>query len=102
MNDTSQPRIARSAAAQTSTDWEREIAALIVEALGLDVLPEDFGPEDRLYEGSLGLDSIDMLEIATVVSQRYGVEIRSGDAKNEKIFASLRALADYVARNRVT
>jgi len=84
------------------SDWERELARLIVEALGLDIEPDAFMLDDPLYEGSLGLDSIDMLEIATVVSQRYGVEIRSGDAKNEKIFASLRALAEYVARNRVT
>lgn len=75
---------------------------MIVEALGLDIEPGALVLDEPLYEGSLGLDSIDMLEIATVVSQRYGVEIRSGDAKNEKIFASLRALAEYVARNRVT
>ena len=82
------------------SDWEREIAAMIIETLGLDVGIDAFAPDEPLYAGSLGLDSIDMLEIATVVSQRYGVEIRSGDARNEKIFASLRALADYVARNR--
>jgi acyl carrier protein len=84
------------------TDWEREIAGLIIESLSLDVDHAAFVPSAPLYEGSLGLDSIDMLEIATVLSQRYGVEIRSGDAKNEEIFASLRALADYVARNRAT
>jgi acyl carrier protein len=84
------------------TDWEREIAVLIIQSLNLDVEPSAFVPSEPLYEGSLGLDSIDMLEIATVLSQHYGVEIRSGDAKNEQIFASLRALADYVARNRTT
>jgi acyl carrier protein len=82
------------------TEWERELATVIVEALGLDVVPDTFEPEALLYDGDLGLDSIDMLEIATVVAQRYGVEIRSGDATNEKIFASLRALADHVAANR--
>jgi acyl carrier protein len=82
------------------SNWEREIAAMIIETLGLEIDVDAFVPDAPLYGGSLGLDSIDMLEIATVVSQRYAVEIRSGDAKNEKIFASLRALADYVARNR--
>jgi acyl carrier protein len=81
-------------------EWEREIAVLIVDALGLGVEPDSISLDEQLYEGSLGLDSIDMLEIATVVSQRYGVEIRSGDAKNEEIFTSLRALAAYVARKR--
>jgi acyl carrier protein len=86
----------------TMSEWEREIALMIVEALALDVEPGALSLTEPLYQGSLGLDSIDMLEIATVVSQRYGVEIRSGDAKNENIFASLRALADHVARNRST
>ena len=98
----SQSRDVKASQQRSLSDWERELAALIVEALVLDMQPEAFELDEPLYEGNLGLDSIDMLEIATVVSQRYGVEIRSGDAKNEKIFASLRALADYVARNRVT
>ena len=84
----------------TMSDWEREIAAMIVETLGLDIGADAFVPDAPLYGGGLGLDSIDMLEIATVVAQRYAVEIRSDDAKNEQIFASLRALADYVARHR--
>jgi acyl carrier protein len=91
-----------SSAQGTMTDWEREIAVLIIESLNLDVDHAAFVPSAPLYEGALGLDSIDMLEIATVLSQHYGVEIRSGDAKNEEIFSSLRALADYVARNRTT
>lgn len=94
--------VAASTPQPTLSGWEKELAVMIVEALGLDIEPEAFVLDEPLYEGRLGLDSIDMLEIATVVSQRYGVEIRSGDAKNEKIFASLRALAEYVARNRVT
>ena len=102
LSDMSDPKIATVPPHPTMSEWEREIAALIVEALSLDVGPDAFMPDEPLYEGSLGLDSIDMLEIATVVSQRYGVEIRSGDAKNEKIFASLRTLADHVARNRST
>ena len=84
----------------TMSDWEREIAAMIVETLGLDIAVDAIVPDAQLYGGGLGLDSIDMLEIATVVAQRYAVEIRSDDAKNEQIFASLRALADYVARHR--
>jgi len=86
--------------ARTMSEWEVEIAAMIIEALGLEVEVDAIVPDAPLYGGSLGLDSIDMLEIATVISQRYGVEIRSGDARNENIFASLRALAAHVARSR--
>jgi len=97
--DVFDPTMSKAMPDTTMSDWEREIAAMIIETLGLDVDVDAFVPEAPLYGGSLGLDSIDMLEIATVVSQRYAVEIRSSDARNEKIFASLRALADYVARN---
>jgi len=82
------------------SDFEREIALLIIETLGLETQADAIAPDAPLYGDTLGLDSIDMLEIATLVSQRYGVEIRSGDAGNEKIFGSLRALAAHVARNR--
>jgi acyl carrier protein len=46
------------------------------------------------------LDSIDLLEIALVVSQRYGVQLRSDDVQNKHIFSSLGALANYVAQAR--
>jgi len=81
-------------------ELEREIAALIIEALTLDVGAEAFEPEAPLYGGRFGLDSIDMLEIALVISQRYGFQIRSDDVENEHVFASLRSLAAHVAEHR--
>jgi acyl carrier protein len=53
-----------------------------------------------LYGDGLGLDSIDMLEVSLVVSKRYGVQLRSEDEDNQKIFASLANLADHIAANR--
>ena len=82
------------------TEPEREIAASIVEALSLELPVDEFDPEAPLYGDHFGLDSIDMLEIAVVVSARYGVELRSDDVANRNVFASLRALADHVARHR--
>lgn len=87
-------------ASAVASEWELEIAQLIVETVGLDVDARSIEPDAPLYGDVLGLDSIDMLEIAMIVAQRYGVEIKSGDAQNESIFASLRALARHVARNR--
>jgi acyl carrier protein len=101
-DDMFEPTISTAARGAPMTEWEREVAAMVIDTLGLDVGIDALAPDEPLYGGSLGLDSIDMLEIATVVSQRFGVEIRSGDARNEKIFASLRALADHVARHRAT
>jgi acyl carrier protein len=45
------------------------------------------------------LDSIDALEIALEVSRRYGLQLRSDDADNRRIFASLRSLAAYIQQH---
>lgn len=77
-----------------------EVAALIVEALNLEMAPGDIAPDDPLYGEGLGLDSIDMLEIALVVSKRYGFQLKSDNENNQQIFASLRALSTHIASQR--
>jgi acyl carrier protein len=80
---------------------ESEMAALIVSALNLeDVDPAGIDPEAPLFGAGLGLDSIDALELALEVSKRYGVQLRSDDEDNRKIFASLRSLTAHVQANR--
>jgi acyl carrier protein len=79
---------------------EAELARLIVKTLNLDVPPERIDPEAPLYGEGLGLDSIDMLEIALAVSQHYGVKLRADDKNNAQIFKSLRTLNAYIEQNR--
>lgn len=79
---------------------ERELAELLVKALNLEVAAGAIDPAAPLYGDGLGLDSIDILEIALEVSQRYGFELRSDDENNVRIFASLRSLAAHVAAHR--
>jgi len=90
----------QSAQAAATADLEREIAGLITEALNLDVPAAGIDPEAPLYRDGLGLDSIDILEIALVVSKHYGVEIRAESEENHQIFRSLRSLAEFVAAQR--
>jgi acyl carrier protein len=77
-----------------------EVAALIVAALNLDVAPAELDPDMPLYGDGLGLDSIDILEIALVISKQYGVQLRAESEENERIFGSLRQLVDYIAAHR--
>ena len=84
------------------TDLQREVAGLLVEGLNLEVAPESIDPAAPLYGDGLGLDSIDILEIALVVSQRYGFQLRSDDADNIRIFASLASLVEHIAAHRTT
>jgi len=79
---------------------QREVADLIVHALNLDVAPADINPDDALYGDGLGLDSIDVLEIALVVSKRYGLQLRADNDDNHRIFSSLRSLTDYIALHK--
>ena len=78
----------------------REIGVLIVTALNLDIDPTSIDPDAPLYAEGLGLDSIDILEIALEVSKRYGFQIRADDDDNVRIFKSLRSLTNHVAANR--
>ncbi len=83
-----------------SESMEHEIASLIVETLNLRDDPVDIDPEAPLFNSGLSLDSIDALELAMVISQKYGVQLRSDDSDNTRTFASLRALTAYIENNR--
>jgi acyl carrier protein len=81
---------------------EEELAALIVGELNLeDVQLDTLSADTPLYGDGLGLDSIDILEIALLISKKYGFELRSDNPDNQKIFATLGALAAYVEAHRV-
>ena len=82
------------------TDLQREVATLLVEALNLEIAADAIDPQAPLYGEGLGLDSIDILEVALVVSQRYGFQLRSDDEDNVRVFRSLASLADHIAANR--
>jgi acyl carrier protein len=87
----------------TDTDTlARELAELIVQALNLELSATAINADAPLYGEGLGLDSIDILEIALVVSKRYGVQLRADSAENEQIFRSLRRLAEYITAHRTT
>jgi acyl carrier protein len=81
-------------------DLRREIATLLVQALNLEMAPEDIDPDVPLYAEGLGLDSIDILEVALIVSKQYGIQLRADSQENQQIFRSLRHLAEFIAVQR--
>ena len=80
----------------------RARAQVVPFALGMFVLVEGLYVQRWLnvFGDGLGLDSIDILEVALEVSQRYGFQLRSDDENNQKIFQNLRSLAAHVAQHR--
>jgi acyl carrier protein len=79
---------------------EADLARLIVESLNLETNPGEIQPEAPLYGEGLGLDSIDILEIALAVSKTYGVKLKSDDKDNKHIFQSLRTLSAHIQAMR--
>jgi len=79
---------------------EIELAQLIVATLNLEVTATEIDPAAPLYDEGLGLDSIDILEIALAVSKTFGVKLRSDDKNNLTIFNSLRSLNQYIQQHR--
>lgn len=72
-----------------------------MRTLNLPVDPAAIDPAAPLYGDGLGLDSIDVLEIALAVSQSYGVKLRADDQDNRRIFSSLAALSRHIQQHRV-
>lgn len=82
------------------TAEQREMAELLVEALNLeDIAAEEIDPEESLFGDGLGLDSIDALEIALAISQKYGVQMQAEDENVRNAFATLASLCEFVKNN---
>ena len=78
---------------------EQELKELIVECLMLnDVRPAEIESTAPLFVEGLGLDSIDALELAMAIERRFGVKFAADDERNRQIFANVKNLAAYVAK----
>ena len=79
---------------------EKELAQLIVTSLNLEVSADQIEPDAPLYGEGLGLDSIDILELSLAVSKTYGLQLKSDDEDNSRIFSSLRSLNQHIQTHR--
>ena len=60
----------------TSTDLKTQIKSFLVEDLMLQITPEQIGDDQPLFgPGSLGLDSVDALQLVVALDKRYGIKI---------------------------
>jgi len=84
-----------------SNSLQDELKSLIIETLVLeDVSVQDIETEMPLFGDGLGLDSIDSLEIAMLLEERYGVTLEDDPDVNQEIFFSVASLAKFVSENR--
>ncbi|MCP5059183.1 MAG: acyl carrier protein [bacterium] len=85
----------------TSDALHLEIKKIIVESLALeDIAPEEIETAAPLFVEGLGLDSIDALELAMSLEEKYGVTVGDDPDENQKIFFSVESLAQFVTDQR--
>jgi acyl carrier protein len=81
-------------------DLKQQLKQLIIEELDLrDQTPATIGDDTPLFGEGLGLDSLDALQLAVAIEERFGITIPEDDRAKE-IFASVSALAKHVAATR--
>lgn len=77
--------------------FKLELKKMIVAACNRDVAPESIGDADSLIGSSstIGLDSLDVLQLNVAIAQHYGVRI--DDTKHaRRVMKSVNALADFL------
>ena len=85
-----------------STALRKEIKQLIVRELNLEGrTPDELDDKAPLFGDGLGLDSLDALQLAMAIEEKYQVKLPEGD-EVRPIFASVASLADFVARTKTT
>ena len=81
-----------------SVEVRRELKELMVSELNLEgKTPADIDDAAPLFGEGLGLDSLDALQLAMSVEEKFGVRIPEGD-EARPIFASVDALVDHIVR----
>lgn len=75
-----------------------QLKQLMVSELNLEgKSPSDIDDAAPLFGAGLGLDSLDALQLAMSVEEKFGVRIPEGD-EARPIFASVNSLVDHIAR----
>lgn len=81
-------------------ELKSEIKQLLIKELDIrDRSETDIADDEPLFGEGLGLDSLDALQLAMAIEERFGVKVPEGEAARA-IFASVAALAEHVAKSR--
>ena len=76
------------------------IRNLMVENLMLQISPEEIGDDQPLFgPNSLGLDSVDALQLVVALDKTYGLKIADPEAARQ-ILQSITSIAVAVARHK--
>ena len=78
---------------------KQDIKQLMVENLMLQITAQEIGDEQTLFgAGSLGLDSVDALQLVVALDKKYGLKIPTPERARE-VLQSVATMAEAVARH---
>ncbi len=76
-----------------------ELKRKIIQALNLEkVTPGDIKDEEPLFGAGMGLDSLDALDLVSMLERDYGILIQDMEVARQA-FASYRSLEEFVQRH---
>lgn len=82
---------------ETSAELRDQIRALLVETLMLQVTAAEIGDDQPLFgPDSLGLDSVDALQLVVALDKSFGLKVSDQDTAR-KVLASVNSIANAVA-----
>ena len=80
-------------------DLKQRIKLALIEELDLRGKTEaDIDEAAPLFGAGLGLDSLDALQLAMAIEERFGVSVPEGEA-GRAVFASVNAIAEFLVRS---
>jgi acyl carrier protein len=84
------------------TEIKQNVRKLMVENLMLQISPEEIGDDQPLFgPGSVGLDSVDALQLVVALDKTYGLKIADPEAA-KKILQNVNSIADAVVKHQTS
>ena len=82
------------------TEIKQNIRRLMVENLMLQINPEEIGDAQPLFgPGSVGLDSVDALQLVVALDKTYGLKIADAEVAKQ-ILQNVNSMADAVEKHQ--
>ena len=77
-----------------------EVKDLIIDAVNLQhMTAESIKNEASLYQGGLGLDSVDILEIIVAIENKYGIKVPNAES-GKQAFQSIDTIVDFIVSQK--